>query len=236
MIALRRAGGICWSGTKIRFSAWNSVRNSSSSPQTRLPTLGVYASSALAGGKSVGQYTYAATATPATASTTRRSTGSRIHRTTRQGGTKRQRRRSRAARGPGPGARRRRRSGADTMAYGPPMKPRKRAYYTLAAPTPPLLARPGSLCYNPPAMASSPPVDEQLARIRLGTAAIVSEEELQRKLDRARAAGTPIRVKVGFDPTAPDLHLGHTVVIQKMRQFQDLGHTVYFVIGDFTGL
>ncbi len=85
-------------------------------------------------------------------------------------------------------------------------------------------------------MVSSPPVDEQLARIRLGTAAIVNEEELRRKLERARGAGTPLRIKVGFDPTAPDLHLGHTVVIQKMRQFQDLGHTVYFVIGDFTGL
>jgi tyrosyl-tRNA synthetase len=85
-------------------------------------------------------------------------------------------------------------------------------------------------------MASAPSVDEQLAQIRLGTAAIVSEEELRGKLTRARAAGTPLRIKVGFDPTAPDLHLGHTVVIQKMRQFQDLGHTVYFVIGDFTGL
>jgi tyrosyl-tRNA synthetase len=85
-------------------------------------------------------------------------------------------------------------------------------------------------------MASSPPVDEQLERIRLGTAAIVSEDELRAKLERARRAGVPLRVKVGFDPTAPDLHLGHTVVIQKMRQFQDLGHTVYFVIGDFTGL
>jgi tyrosyl-tRNA synthetase len=85
-------------------------------------------------------------------------------------------------------------------------------------------------------MAASPPVDEQLARIRLGTAAIVNEDELRAKLERARHAGVPLRVKVGFDPTAPDLHLGHTVVIQKMRQFQDLGHTVYFVIGDFTGL
>jgi tyrosyl-tRNA synthetase len=85
-------------------------------------------------------------------------------------------------------------------------------------------------------MASSPPVDEQLAQIRLGTAAIVSEDELRGKLERARRAGTSLRIKVGFDPTAPDLHLGHTVVIQKMRQFQDLGHTVYFVIGDFTGL
>src|SRR5262245_66222672 len=85
-------------------------------------------------------------------------------------------------------------------------------------------------------MASSPPVDQQLARIRLRTAAIVSEGELRGKLERAQAAGRPLRIKVGFDPTAPDLHLGHTVVIQKMRQFQDLGHTVYFVIGDFTGL
>ena len=85
-------------------------------------------------------------------------------------------------------------------------------------------------------MASSPPVDEQLARIRLGTAAIVSEDELRGKLERARRTGAPLRIKVGFDPTAPDLHLGHTVVIQKMRQFQDLGHTVHFVIGDFTGL
>jgi tyrosyl-tRNA synthetase len=85
-------------------------------------------------------------------------------------------------------------------------------------------------------MASFPSVDEQLPRIRLGTAAIASEEDLRAKLERARAAGRPLRVKVGFDPTAPDLHLGHTVVIQKMRQFQDLGHTVYFVIGDFTGL
>jgi tyrosyl-tRNA synthetase len=85
-------------------------------------------------------------------------------------------------------------------------------------------------------MASAPPVDEQLALIRLGTAAIVSEEEMRAKLVHAEAAGVALRVKVGFDPTAPDLHLGHTVVIQKMRQFQDLGHTVYFVIGDFTGL
>jgi tyrosyl-tRNA synthetase len=85
-------------------------------------------------------------------------------------------------------------------------------------------------------MASSPPVDEQLAQIRLGTAVIVSEDELRGKLERARRLGTSLRIKVGFDPTAPDLHLGHTVVIQKMRQFQDLGHTVYFVIGDFTGL
>src|SRR5262249_57068348 len=118
----------------------------------------------------------------------------------------------------------------------PPMTPENGVYDPHAPPPPPSRASPGSLCYNPPAMASSPPVDEQLARIRLGTAAIASEEELQRKLERARAARTPIRVKVGFDPTAPDLHLGHTVVIQKMRQFQDPGPPVYFRIRDFTGL
>ena len=78
--------------------------------------------------------------------------------------------------------------------------------------------------------------DEQLAVIRRGTAAIVSEEELRAKLARSGESGAPLAVKVGFDPTAPDLHLGHTVVIQKMRQLQDLGHTVYFVIGDFTGM
>ena len=78
--------------------------------------------------------------------------------------------------------------------------------------------------------------DEQLAVIRRGTAAIVSEAELRAKLARSAESGAPLAVKVGFDPTAPDLHLGHTVVIQKMRQLQDLGHTVYFVIGDFTGM
>jgi tyrosyl-tRNA synthetase len=80
------------------------------------------------------------------------------------------------------------------------------------------------------------PVDEQLALIRRGTSGIVTEEELRAKLERSMRSGAPLAVKVGFDPTAPDLHLGHTVVIQKMRQFQDLGHTVYFVIGDFTGM
>jgi len=80
------------------------------------------------------------------------------------------------------------------------------------------------------------PPREQLDRLRTGTAAIVSEDELGSKLERSARTGTPLVVKVGFDPTAPDLHLGHTVVIQKMRQFQDLGHTVYFVIGDFTGM
>ncbi len=80
------------------------------------------------------------------------------------------------------------------------------------------------------------PAGEQLALIRHGTAAIVVEEELLGKLERSVRARTPLVVKVGFDPTAPDLHLGHTVVIHKMRQLQDLGHTIYFVIGDFTGM
>lgn len=80
------------------------------------------------------------------------------------------------------------------------------------------------------------PADEQLALIRRGTAAIVLEDELLGKLERAVRTRTPLVVKVGFDPTAPDLHLGHTVVIYKMRQLQDLGHTIYFVIGDFTGM
>ncbi len=79
-------------------------------------------------------------------------------------------------------------------------------------------------------------VDDQLALIRRGTAQIVSEEELRAKLERSVRRETPLAVKVGFDPTAPDLHLGHTVVMQKMRQLQDLGHTIYFVIGDFTGM
>jgi tyrosyl-tRNA synthetase len=79
-------------------------------------------------------------------------------------------------------------------------------------------------------------VDAQLAVIRAGTAGIVSDDELRAKLERAVRTGMPLVVKVGFDPTAPDLHLGHTVIIQKMRQLQDLGHAIYFVIGDFTGM
>jgi tyrosyl-tRNA synthetase len=78
--------------------------------------------------------------------------------------------------------------------------------------------------------------DEQLDLLRRGTAAIVTEAELRTKLERSVRTGAPLVVKVGFDPTAPDLHLGHTVVIHKMRQFQELGHTIYFVIGDFTGM
>ncbi|HEC51668.1 MAG TPA: tyrosine--tRNA ligase, partial [Pseudomonas sabulinigri] len=76
------------------------------------------------------------------------------------------------------------------------------------------------------------PVDEQLALIKRGADEILVESELRIKLER----GTPLRIKAGFDPTAPDLHLGHTVLINKLRQFQDLGHEVLFLIGDFTGM
>ncbi|MBI1959088.1 MAG: tyrosine--tRNA ligase [Candidatus Rokubacteria bacterium] len=80
------------------------------------------------------------------------------------------------------------------------------------------------------------PVDEQMARHRRGTAEIIVEAELIQKLQRARATGTPLKVKLGLDPTAPDLHLGHTVVLQKLRDFQDLGHQIIIIIGDFTGM
>jgi tyrosyl-tRNA synthetase len=80
------------------------------------------------------------------------------------------------------------------------------------------------------------PVDEQLAYIRKGTAEIIRESELRSKLEKSRATGKPMRVKLGMDPTAPDLHLGHTVVLRKLKHFQDLGHTVIFLIGDFTGM
>ncbi len=79
-------------------------------------------------------------------------------------------------------------------------------------------------------------VDEQLALIRKGVQEIIREEELKARLARSVATGVPLRVKAGFDPTAPDLHLGHTVLIQKLKHFQDLGHQVIFLIGDFTGL
>jgi tyrosyl-tRNA synthetase len=75
-----------------------------------------------------------------------------------------------------------------------------------------------------------------MAVIRQGCQEIIREEELVARLEKARATGTPLRVKAGFDPTAPDLHLGHTVLIQKLKNFQDLGHQVIFLIGDFTGL
>src|SRR3954453_6430489 len=80
------------------------------------------------------------------------------------------------------------------------------------------------------------PVEEQLAYIKKGSAEIIRESELRDKLEQSRKTGKPLIVKAGFDPTAPDLHLGHTVLIRKLKHFQDLGHTVVFLIGDFTGL
>src|SRR5437764_1715699 len=85
-------------------------------------------------------------------------------------------------------------------------------------------------------MANFPPVDEQLAYVKKGAAEIVKESELRAKMERSLASGKPLRVKAGFNPTAPDLHLGHTVLLRKMKHFQDLGHTVIFLIGDVTGL
>ncbi len=79
-------------------------------------------------------------------------------------------------------------------------------------------------------------VDEQLFYLRKGFAEIIREEDLRERLELALKEGRPLRVKAGFDPTAPDLHLGHTVLIRKMKHFQDLGHTVIFLIGDMTGL
>jgi tyrosyl-tRNA synthetase len=80
------------------------------------------------------------------------------------------------------------------------------------------------------------PVDEQMELLERGTVDVVTPDELKRKLERSRKTGRPLTVKVGFDPTAPDIHLGHTVLLRKMRHFQDLGHRVIFLIGDFTGM
>lgn len=79
-------------------------------------------------------------------------------------------------------------------------------------------------------------MDEQLAYLKKGSAEIIREAELRAKLEKSRASGKPLRVKLGMDPTAPDLHLGHTVVLRKLKHFQDLGHTAIFLIGDFTGM
>jgi tyrosyl-tRNA synthetase len=81
-----------------------------------------------------------------------------------------------------------------------------------------------------------PPVDEQLALIKRGVADLIVETELRQKLERSRREAQALKVKLGLDPTAPDLHLGHTVVLRKLRDFQDLGHQVIVIIGDFTGL
>src|SRR5918997_1269072 len=79
-------------------------------------------------------------------------------------------------------------------------------------------------------------IDEQLAHLRKGAVEIIREEDLRAKLERSARTGVPLKVKYGADPTAPDIHLGHTVPIRKMRAFQELGHTVIFLVGDFTSL
>ena len=81
-----------------------------------------------------------------------------------------------------------------------------------------------------------PPVDEQIRIIKRGAADIIVERELEQKLERSRRAHAPLRVKLGLDPTAPDLHLGHTVVLRKLRQFQELGHQAVLIIGNYTAL
>jgi tyrosyl-tRNA synthetase len=79
-------------------------------------------------------------------------------------------------------------------------------------------------------------LDEQLAYLAKGSVDLIERDDLRAKLDRSRRTGKPLTIKVGFDPTAPDIHLGHTVVIRKMKHFQQLGHRVIFLIGDFTGM
>ncbi|MDL1969787.1 MAG: tyrosine--tRNA ligase [Candidatus Desulfofervidaceae bacterium] len=79
-------------------------------------------------------------------------------------------------------------------------------------------------------------IKEEIELLLRGVVEVISKEELEKKLERAHREKRPLRVKAGFDPTAPDLHLGHTVLIQKLKHFQDLGHEVLFLIGDFTGI
>jgi tyrosyl-tRNA synthetase len=79
-------------------------------------------------------------------------------------------------------------------------------------------------------------IDEQIDFLKKGTVDVIREEDLKAKLERSAKTGKPLRVKLGLDPTAPDIHVGHTVVIRKLKAFQDLGHTVIFLIGDFTGM
>jgi len=86
------------------------------------------------------------------------------------------------------------------------------------------------------AMSSFLPVDEQLDLLEKGAAEIIRVFDLRERLEKSRQTGTPLRVKAGFDPTAPDLHLGHTVLMRKLKHFQDLGHQVIFLVGDFTSL
>lgn len=81
-----------------------------------------------------------------------------------------------------------------------------------------------------------PPIDEQLDYLQKGAAEIIRLADLRERLEAARKGGRPLRVKAGFDPTAPDLHLGHTVLVRKLKHFQDLGHQIVFLVGDFTSL
>jgi tyrosyl-tRNA synthetase len=85
-------------------------------------------------------------------------------------------------------------------------------------------------------MSNFAPVEDQLTYLKKGAAEIIREADLRARLERSRTTGKPLRVKLGMDPTAPDLHLGHTVVLRKLKHFQDLGHTAIFLIGDFTGM
>jgi tyrosyl-tRNA synthetase len=86
------------------------------------------------------------------------------------------------------------------------------------------------------ASAKFKPVEEQLAYLRKGAAEIIREDELKAKLEQSAKTGKPLRVYLGVDPTAPDIHLGHTVVLRKLKQFQDMGHTAIFLIGDFSAM
>jgi len=79
-------------------------------------------------------------------------------------------------------------------------------------------------------------LEKQVELIERGAVNVISREDLLKKLEKSKASGVPLKIKAGFDPTAPDLHLGHTVLIQKLKHFQDLGHDIYFLIGDFTGM
>jgi tyrosyl-tRNA synthetase len=85
-------------------------------------------------------------------------------------------------------------------------------------------------------MSTFPPVEEQLDLLQKGAAEIIRVADLRERLEESRKTGRPLRVKAGFDPTSPDLHLGHTVLMRKLRHFQQLGHTVIFLVGDFTSL
>jgi tyrosyl-tRNA synthetase len=99
-----------------------------------------------------------------------------------------------------------------------------------------LRAPPETIFILETAMANFLPVDEQLDLLEKGAAEIIRVSDLRERLEKSRQTGVPLRVKAGFDPTAPDLHLGHTVVMRKLKHFQDLGHQVIFLIGDFTSL